>query len=188
LAIREASLGPDHPATAANLNHLATVLHEEGDLAGARRLHERSLAIRETRLGPDHPYTGHSLTNLAFFLRDQGDLAGARSRFQRALAIYEASLGPDHPTTAENLNYLATVLHEEGDLAGARTLYERSLNRHELCAGFIRAAAPVGGQRWQCSGRLRARLGYPCRGWCAGAGGCTSRPRPWSRTPRPTGS
>ena len=65
LAILEASLGPDHPTTAENLNYLATVLHEEGDLADARRLHERSLAIRETRLGPDHPDTMRSRQSLA---------------------------------------------------------------------------------------------------------------------------
>jgi transposase len=59
----------------------------------------------------------------------------------------------------------------------------RILNRHGFRAVFIRAAAPVGVQH---SGRLRVRLGCACSGWCAGAGGCTSRPRPWSRTrPRP---
>jgi tetratricopeptide (TPR) repeat protein len=52
LALDEAYLGPDHTATAANLNNLANVLQDEGDLDGARRLRERALAIREARLGP----------------------------------------------------------------------------------------------------------------------------------------
>ena len=62
------------------------------------------------------------------------------------------------------------------------------MNRPGFGAVFIRAAAPVGGQQWQCSGRPRARRVCACRGWCASVGGCTSRPRPWSRTPPPTGS
>ena len=65
------------------------------------------------------------------------------------------------------------------------TVLTLDLNRHGLCAVFIRAAAAGGGQH---SRRPRARLGCACRGWCAGVGGCTSRPRPWSRTPPPTGS
>jgi Tetratricopeptide repeat len=64
-AIYEASLGPDHSYTALSLDNLATVLHDEGDVAGARRLYERALAIRETRLGLDHPDTVQSRQRLA---------------------------------------------------------------------------------------------------------------------------
>jgi tetratricopeptide (TPR) repeat protein len=98
LAIREARLGAGHPYTAQSLSNLALVLSTQGDLDGARRLHERALAIRETRLGADHPDTAQSLNNLAAVLRDQGDLDGARRLLQQALAIFEARLGPDHPT------------------------------------------------------------------------------------------
>ncbi|HEY2958092.1 MAG TPA: FxSxx-COOH system tetratricopeptide repeat protein [Actinomycetota bacterium] len=133
--IAQARLGADDLITARSLNGLANVLHDRGDLAGARPLYERALAIRETHLGPDHPSTARSLDNLARVLRDQGDLAGARTRFERALTIFEASLGPEHPATAENLNYLATVLHAQGDVAGARRLYERSLAIREARLG-----------------------------------------------------
>jgi IS605 OrfB family transposase len=64
-------------------------------------------------------------------------------------------------------------------------LVKADLNRDGFRAVFIRAAASVGAQH---SGRLRARLGYACRAWCAGVGGCTSRPRPWSRIRAPPGS
>jgi Tfp pilus assembly protein PilF len=43
----EASLGPDHPDTAASLNNLALLLRDQGDLVGARPLYERALAINE---------------------------------------------------------------------------------------------------------------------------------------------
>jgi Tetratricopeptide repeat len=50
--------------------NLATVLAAQGDLEGARRLHERALAIRETRLGPDHPHTAESRRQLAALTSD----------------------------------------------------------------------------------------------------------------------
>jgi tetratricopeptide (TPR) repeat protein len=57
LAIRERSLGPDHPDTATSLNNLALCLQAQGAYAEARPLLERALAIRERSLGPDHPDT-----------------------------------------------------------------------------------------------------------------------------------
>jgi hypothetical protein len=78
LAICEKALGPEHPSTATSLNNLASLLQDQGDLAGARPLFERALAIREKALGPEHPSTAQSLNNLASLLQDQGDLAGAR--------------------------------------------------------------------------------------------------------------
>jgi hypothetical protein len=45
-------LGLGHPDTSTSLNNLAIVLRDQGDLEGARALHERALAIREARLGP----------------------------------------------------------------------------------------------------------------------------------------
>jgi hypothetical protein len=57
-------LGLNHPQTTTSLNNLALVLRDQGDLAGARTLHERALAIRETHLGPDHPATEESRREL----------------------------------------------------------------------------------------------------------------------------
>jgi len=65
LAIREKSLGPEHPDTASSLNNLALLLQAQGDLAGARPLYERALAICEKTLGPAHPDTVLVRNNLA---------------------------------------------------------------------------------------------------------------------------
>jgi tetratricopeptide (TPR) repeat protein len=66
LAIREKSLGPEHPETAS----------AQGDLVGARPLLERALAICEKTLGPKHPETAPALNDLAILLQDQGRLGG----------------------------------------------------------------------------------------------------------------
>jgi tetratricopeptide (TPR) repeat protein len=135
LAIREKTLGPEHPDTAESLNNLAHLLQAQGDFAGARPLYERALAIREKTLGPEHPYTAVSLNNLASLLRTQGDLAGARPLYERALAVAEKALGPEHPDTATCLNNLASVLKAQGNFAGARPLYERALAIREKALG-----------------------------------------------------
>jgi hypothetical protein len=46
-----------YPHTATSLSNLATVLKDQGDVAGARPLCERALAIYEKVLGAEHPDT-----------------------------------------------------------------------------------------------------------------------------------
>ena len=135
LAIRERTLGPEHPETARSLNNLATLLRDQGDLSGARPLHERALAIWERTLGPEHPETARSLNNLALLLRDQGDLSGARPLYERALAIREQALGPEHPDMVAGLNNLASLLRDQGNLSGARPLLKRALAVCERALG-----------------------------------------------------
>jgi tetratricopeptide (TPR) repeat protein len=127
LAILERSLGPEHPATAAGLDHLARLLLGQGDFVAARPLVERALAIDERVLGPEHLETGVILDSLARLLQAQGDFAAARPLYERALAIAEKELGPEHSDTATTLNNFAGLLQAQGDLAGARRLYERAL-------------------------------------------------------------
>jgi len=63
------------------------LLQDQGDLAGARALHERALAIREKTLGPEHPDTAESLNNLALLLQAQGDLAAMN---QQVIRLYQS--------------------------------------------------------------------------------------------------
>src|SRR2546423_5228136 len=65
LAIREKTLGPDHPQVATYANHLGGVYLDLDRYADAGPLLKRSLAIREKALGPDHPDVSNSLNNLA---------------------------------------------------------------------------------------------------------------------------
>jgi tetratricopeptide (TPR) repeat protein len=135
LAIREETLGPEHPDTAQSLNNLGLLLQAQGDLAGARPLLERGLAIREKVLGPEHPDTARSLHNFARLLQTQGDLTEARPLLERALEIREKVLGPEHPDTARSLNNFAQLLQSQGDLTGARPPLERALEIREKVLG-----------------------------------------------------
>jgi tetratricopeptide (TPR) repeat protein len=135
LAIDETAYGPDHPNVAADLNNLAQVLRDLGQLQQARPLQERALAIDEAALGPDHPNVATHLNNLALIVRDLGHPEQARPLQERALGIDEAALGPDHPEVATRLNTLALIVHDLGQPEQARPLQERALGIDEAAYG-----------------------------------------------------
>ncbi len=135
LAIREKTLGSDHPDVATSLNNLAALLYAQGKYAEAEPLYRRALAIREKALGPDHPSVATGLNNLAELLRVQGNYAEAEPLYRRALAIREKVLGPDHPNVATSLNNLAELLRVQGNYAEAESLYRRALAIDEKALG-----------------------------------------------------
>ncbi len=64
LAIREKTLGPDHPDVAKTLNNLAWIYGVREDYAKAESFYRRSLAIQENALGKNHPDVASTLNDL----------------------------------------------------------------------------------------------------------------------------
>ena len=128
LAIDEASVGPDHPDVARDLNNLAELLRDTNRLKEAEPLCRRALGIDEASYGPDHPNVAIRLNNLAELLRATNRLAEAEPLYRRALAIDEKSFGPDHPKVALCLNNLASLLQATNRLEEAEPLYRRALS------------------------------------------------------------
>jgi tetratricopeptide (TPR) repeat protein len=126
LAIRERTLGPEHPDVARTLGALARLHHARGEHAEAGALHKRALAIYEKAFGAEHPDTIMGLNSLAGLLQDQGDYAAARPLYERALAICDRAFA-DHPHSGVTLNNLAFLCLRQDDMAGARLLFERAL-------------------------------------------------------------
>jgi CHAT domain-containing protein/Tfp pilus assembly protein PilF len=135
IAIKEETLGPDHPEVAVSVYNLAVPLVVSGDHAGAKPQFERALAIREKALGPDHPLVAASLNGLANLLKDIGDYDGAMAAYERALAIREKTAGPDDPSVAVVLDNLGNLLAHYGNIATARANYERALAIREKNLG-----------------------------------------------------
>src|SRR6266508_1050773 len=127
LAIRQKTLGAEHPDTPTLLDNLAYLYYEKGDYAQAEPLYRRALAIREETLGAEHPDTATVLNNLALLYYQKGDYAQAELLYRRALAIREKTLGAEHPLTAGSLNSLASLYYAKGDYAQAEPLYRRAL-------------------------------------------------------------
>ncbi len=96
LAIRENTLGPNHPDVALSLNELALFYRYQGRYADAEPLNKRSLAIYEKALGPNHPQVARALNELAELYRNQGRYADAEPLYKRSLAIREKAIGADH--------------------------------------------------------------------------------------------
>lgn len=135
LAIREATLGSNHPDTALSLNNFGWALQSLGDLVGARPYLERALAIREATLGHEHPDTATSLNNLGYLLQSMGDLVGAQPYLESALALREVIFGLDHPNTARSLHNLGGLLRDLGNLTEAQIYLERAWVIHERTFG-----------------------------------------------------
>jgi len=96
------------------------VLHAQGDLPAARRLHEQVLDVRQKTLPPDHPDLGASLFGLAQVLEDLGEREKARPRMEKALDIHQKSMGNDHPDTVVMRAHLAKLLSNLGEMAAMR--------------------------------------------------------------------
>jgi tetratricopeptide (TPR) repeat protein len=135
LAIREKTLGKDHPDVATSLNNLADLYRDQGKYAEAEPLYQRSLAIREKVQGAGHPDVATSLNNLAGLYDNQGKYGEAEALYQRSLAIREKALGPAHPDVATSLNNLAELYRNQGKYGEAETLYRRALKIFERTLG-----------------------------------------------------
>jgi tetratricopeptide (TPR) repeat protein len=127
LAIREETLGPDHPDVAKSLDRLADLYEGEGRYADAEPLYKRSLAIRENVLGPDHRAVADSLNKLSILYIDESRLADAEPLYKRSLAILQKALGPDHRDVGTVLTNLAALYTNLGRHQDAESLYKRSL-------------------------------------------------------------
>ena len=89
LAIREKTLGPNHPDVAASLNNLAALYQAEGQYAAAEPLYTRALAINEKARGPDHPDVATLLENISALYTNMGKTDEAEKLTDRAAKIRE---------------------------------------------------------------------------------------------------
>jgi CHAT domain-containing protein/Flp pilus assembly protein TadD len=135
LAIREKTLGKEHPLVAESLNDLAQLYLVQGSYEKAEPLLVRSLAIREKALGKEHPDVANSLNNLASLYQAQGSYKKAEPLFMRSLAIWEKVHGKEHPLVATSLNNLAGLYKAQGSYEKAEPLYLQSLAIREKVHG-----------------------------------------------------
>jgi hypothetical protein len=109
------------------MNNLAVTLRAQGDLEGARKLHEEVLNARTRILGGDHPDTLTAMSNLAVTLGDQGDLGGACKLHEQVLDARTRILGGEHPSTTTSAWNLFSTLRNQGEAERANTILEQNL-------------------------------------------------------------
>jgi len=122
---------PDDLREADALNRQAIQLYNQGRIAVAIPLAQKSLAINEKVLGPDDPKVARSLNNLAFLYRATATYAKAEPLLVRALAITEKALGPEHREVATVLDNLAYLYWVTGADAKVEPLLTRALTIRE---------------------------------------------------------
>jgi hypothetical protein len=135
LALRKRVQGKQHPDTLTVMSCLATSLSFQGDLSGAKRLHEAVLRARKQTLGPEHPDTLTSMHNLARALYGLGDLPRAKRLQKTVVRVRKRVLGPEHTDTLMSMGNLASILSDQGDVIGARRLEEALLEVRERVQG-----------------------------------------------------
>ena len=115
---------PEHPDTLTSTTNLATMLHAQGDLPGARALQEKVLEVRRRVSGMKNLETLKAMNNLALTLYDQSDLPGARALLEKVLEVRRRVSGERHSDTiisAWNLAYVLLALREDAALVRLRS-------------------------------------------------------------------
>jgi tetratricopeptide (TPR) repeat protein len=134
VALRERSVGKDHPDVALVLTNLGVCYSRLGKLDEARATFARALTIRERIYGPTSPALLVTLNNNADFLNKAGDVPGALAMIERARAIADKVLGPNHPLSHIIETTQAEILVAAGHRDEARTAFDALIAREAKLA------------------------------------------------------
>jgi tetratricopeptide (TPR) repeat protein/tRNA A-37 threonylcarbamoyl transferase component Bud32 len=127
LAIRERTLGPEHPSVATVLVTIGVALAYQGKRDEGLANYRRALAIDEKVLGKEHPSLVDILLDIGLVLVHEDQNEEALACYRRALAIGEKSLGEENADVAAVRDELGSVLvtlgyHEEALRQSKRAL------------------------------------------------------------------
>lgn len=93
---------------------LATILHDQGNLAASERLFAQVLAERQTHLGPGHLDTLTTMHRLAMVRQEAGRAANAEDLLLQVQAGRAGQLGAEHPDTLSARHSLAYARQARG--------------------------------------------------------------------------
>jgi tetratricopeptide (TPR) repeat protein len=149
LAIREAVLGPEHPAVAEALMAVGTV-QQDTDPEGALASLERALELQIETLGEHHPRTAETHMAIGNLHFSREDLPRARTAYEQAMAGYEAigeSAREDAIGTSVNLGNILVSL---GEVEAGFAMLQRALKEGE----------EIWGAEHPTVGLVHAKLGH----------------------------
>jgi len=137
LAVRERSLGADHPDVGATLDLLGAAARDRGAEDAGLSYFERALAIRRAALGDSAAPVLESFRHVAGANRALGRLDTAEPFLRRALELARRSRGGEDLDVATDETALASLLTERGAYDEADVLLRHALatRRRLLAAG-----------------------------------------------------
>jgi len=104
LALKEKSLGPNHPDVARILNRLGSVYTERVQLNIAEQYLTRAYQIRKEKLGPFHSRVGQTLKHMMTLFQSQENAPRSIECGLEALKVYEKLGGVSNQTTVVNVS------------------------------------------------------------------------------------
>jgi tetratricopeptide (TPR) repeat protein len=127
IAIKEKTLGPEHPSLALSLLNLGSHFKGLDQFAEAEPYLRRALAIQEKALGADHPETAFSRYELGGIVCHLRHFADGEAQLERARAALAKSLGADHFDVSRPLIALGSCRAARLGPAAALPFYEQAL-------------------------------------------------------------
>jgi tetratricopeptide (TPR) repeat protein len=135
MTIKEAALGPEHPALAPTLHNLAFTCRRQARYDEADDLYRRATEILEKARGPMSADLAPVLEGHAASNEESGKYEAAEALYRRALSIREGKPAPDK-ALATLLNNLALLLWKAGKPEEAERLSLRSIEVFEALLGL----------------------------------------------------
>ncbi|MFP4445253.1 MAG: tetratricopeptide repeat protein [Desulfosudaceae bacterium] len=127
LAIKQETLGPNHPETAKTYSNLGVAYDQGGYLEKAAAAYHRALAIYQRQFGRHDLRTAAVFNNLGVLCGRAGDYDKSIFFFRKALPGRLAELGPVHHETAEIYNNLGMAYAGQGEHSQALSFFEKAL-------------------------------------------------------------
>jgi tetratricopeptide (TPR) repeat protein len=148
LQIREESFGPEHPAVAAILDNLGSLLRAAGAYEQALARHRRAIEIYEARMGggPEPPELAHLLTNLGETLLAKGDTAEALRTLERALGMLEGRRAEDTELAPVRFAIARTLAQAGREPLRAKSLAQLAFDGYLQATDGEKRAAEI--ERW----------------------------------------
>jgi tetratricopeptide (TPR) repeat protein len=135
VAIREATLGPDHPDTLDIRATLASLLRRQGQLPEAENELRAVLTRRQQVLGDDHPATLVTRSYLAHTIQARGRLKEAEDQYRIVIERQRQLLGDDHRDTLSTRHNIAFMMQSLGRLSAAEAEYRVIFERQRQVLG-----------------------------------------------------
>jgi serine/threonine-protein kinase len=131
LALKQRTLGPNHPDVGLSLATMGALFEELGDSAGALDAAEKFLETYRGAYGDDSPLLAHPLFNRATALALGGRHAEAEKDLRDAITRWTSLLGPDHSLIGHGLTALGKSLIELDRAREAVPILERAVRIRE---------------------------------------------------------
>eukprot|EP00002_Diphylleia_rotans_P016738 TRINITY_DN3252_c1_g1_i1.p1 TRINITY_DN3252_c1_g1~~TRINITY_DN3252_c1_g1_i1.p1 ORF type:complete len:1379 (-),score=386.10 TRINITY_DN3252_c1_g1_i1:417-4013(-) len=135
LALRESSLGPQHPDVGNSYNNLALLASKHQDYDRAREYYEKAFIIMETCYGREHINTVTIQSNIGSMLFKQGKGQEALTELTAAHEVLEKIYGAEHPDVASVLDNMGLAHRLLGKLESALECHKRALAVYESVYG-----------------------------------------------------